>query len=61
MPSRSLILTKGGPKAPHARKENPPWTKGLVQGAFTGWIPAITDFRANGTIMGPAGKLDCLI
>jgi hypothetical protein len=35
--------------------KNPPVTKGVVPGGFEVRIPAITDFRAKGTIMGLAG------
>ena len=37
------------------RKRNPPRTIDLVLGGFVVKIPAITDFRAKGTIMGLAG------
>jgi hypothetical protein len=37
------------------RKKNPPRTNSLVLGRFMMKIPAITDFRAKGTIMGLAG------
>ena len=36
-------------------KKNPPRTNALVLGGFVVRIPAITDFRARGTIMGLAG------
>ena len=39
----------------HRAQKKPPRTKDLVLGGFMERIPAITDFRAKGTIMGLAG------
>ena len=44
-----------GPNVGFRRKKNPPGTKELVPGGFMVKIPAITDFRAKGTIRGLAG------